>query len=84
MYCDLHIDNHVPFGDALLEHDNVAVPFAPSSTIIRAAIINSVIALAIASLAEKGITPPVFLSGNVDGADEHNEQLMKKHKELFS
>ncbi|MEJ8764344.1 hypothetical protein WKU33_00465 [Oceanobacillus sp. HCA-5259] len=46
---------------------------APSSTIIRAAIINSVIALAIASLAEKGITPPVFLSGNVDGADEHNE-----------
>lgn len=84
MYCDLHIDNHVPLGDALLEHDNVAVPFAPSSTIIRAAIINSVIALAIASLAEKGITPSVFLSGNVDGADEHNEQLMKKHKELFS
>lgn len=76
---DLQIDNHVPLGDAILKHDGVAVPFAPSSTVIGAAIVNSIIAQAIANVAEKGMEPPVLLSGNIDQADERNKKLMEEY-----
>jgi uncharacterized phosphosugar-binding protein len=27
-----------------------------------------------------GIEPPIFISGNVDGADDHNEKLINKYR----
>ncbi|WP_053218359.1 SIS domain-containing protein [Virgibacillus senegalensis] len=76
---DLVIDNHAPVGDALLSHPDVQVSFAPSSTVIGAAIINGILAEAIKQMAENGFQPPVFLSGNIEGADEHNQQLIDKY-----
>jgi uncharacterized phosphosugar-binding protein len=76
---DLVIDNHAPVGDALLSHEKVKVPFAPSSTVIGAAILNALFAKAIEEMAEQDVEPPIFLSGNIEGADEHNQQLVKKY-----
>lgn len=76
---DLVIDNHAPVGDALLSHERVKVPFAPSSTVIGAAILNALFAKAIEEMAEQDFEPPIFLSGNIEGADEHNQQLVKKY-----
>lgn len=76
---DLVIDNHAPIGDALLHHPDVGVNYAPSSTAIGTTIINSIFAEAITLMAEKGIEPPIFLSGNIDGADEHNQKLIEKY-----
>lgn len=78
---DVVIDNHAPPGDALLSHEKVAVKFAPSSTVIGATILNSVLARAIENMAELGYEPPVFLSGNIDGADEHNQALIERYKD---
>lgn len=78
---DIIIDNHAPAGDALLSHEKVTVPFAPSSTVIGATILNAILAKAIETMAEQGFEPPVFLSGNIEGSDEHNQRLVEKYKE---
>jgi len=77
---DLVIDNHAPVGDAVLSHPKVAVPFAPSSTVTGAAILNGIFAETIALLAESGSEPPIFLSGNIEGADTHNKRLVEQYR----
>ncbi|AQS55766.1 SIS domain-containing protein [Novibacillus thermophilus] len=77
---DVVIDNHGVEGDAILKLEAFPVPFAPSSTVAGAAIINAILARAIEHLVNEGIEPPVFLSGNLDGADEHNLKLVNKYK----
>ncbi len=77
---DLVIDNFATKGDAALTYNKVAVPFGPTSTVVGAVIINAILAEAVKILADKGIEPPVFLSGNMDGADEHNSRLVENYK----
>jgi uncharacterized phosphosugar-binding protein len=77
---DLAINNHSVVGDAVLTDPRVSVPFSPSSTVIGAAILNSVMAGAIEYMVIDGIEPPIFISGNVDGADDHNEKLINKYR----
>jgi len=77
---DLVIDNFATKGDAALTYNKVNVPFGPTSTVVGAVIINAILAEAVKILADKGIEPPVFLSGNMDGADEHNSKLVEKYK----
>ncbi|RKO62696.1 SIS domain-containing protein [Caldibacillus debilis] len=78
---DLVIDNHSVIGDAVLTHEKVAVPFTPTSTLTGVFILNAVFAGAIARMAEDGFDVPVFLSGNLEGADQHNNALIEKYKD---
>lgn len=78
---DVVIDNHGVEGDAVLKLESFPVPFAPSSTVTGAAIINAIMARAIERLVDEGIEPPVFLSGNLDGADEYNHKLVAKYED---
>jgi uncharacterized phosphosugar-binding protein len=81
---DLVIDNHSSKGDAALSYEKVAVPFAPTSTVVGAVILNAIFAEAIKIMADKGFEPPIFLSGNIDGADEHNNKLVEEYKGRIS
>ncbi|WP_040203542.1 SIS domain-containing protein [Neobacillus jeddahensis] len=81
---DLVIDNHSTKGDAALSYDKVAVPFAPTSTVVGAVILNAILAESIKLMADNGFEPPVFLSGNIDGADDHNNQLVEKYRTRIS
>ena len=76
---DLVIDNHSVPGDAILSYEGVDVPFGPTSTVVGAAILNAVFAEAIKEMADAGFEPPIFLSGNIDGADAHNTKLIDKY-----
>ena len=76
---DLVIDNHAVAGDAVLSAENIKVPFGPTSTVVGAAILNAIFAEAIQEMAGNGFEPPVFLSGNIDGADSHNNGLIEKY-----
>ncbi|NMH68554.1 SIS domain-containing protein [Bacillus sp. RO3] len=78
---DLAINNHSEVGDASLSDERVAVPFSPTSTVVGSAILNGVMAGAIERMVEDGFEPPIFLSGNVDGADDHNTGLIEKYRE---
>lgn len=78
---DMYIDNYSPKGDAVLSYEKVKISFTPSSTITGAFILNSIFAEAITLMANEGMEPPVFLSGNLEESDEHNTKLIEKYSE---
>lgn len=77
---DILIDNHGDLGDATVALPNFNQRLASSSTVVGAAILNAITARASELLWEKGIEPPVFMSGNIDGGDKYNRAVIEKHK----
>jgi len=54
----------------------------PTSTVIGATILNSIIVSTAQNLIKKGMKkPPIFYSANVDGGDELNEELYNEYKD---
>ncbi|MFF3845825.1 SIS domain-containing protein [Streptomyces sp. NPDC002328] len=80
-HCDLVLDSKIAVGDAELTLDTVPAPFAPASTVVTAALLQAVMATAAASLAERGIEPPLLRSGNVDGGHEWNGRVMEEYRD---
>jgi uncharacterized phosphosugar-binding protein len=78
---DLVINNHSVKGDAILSHESVSVPFSPTSTVVGSTILNAIFAEAIVLMAKNGFEPPIFLSGNIEGADDHNNKIIEKYKD---
>ncbi len=78
---DILIDNHGDVGDATCELQGFAQRVSASSTAVGAAILNAIAARTSELLLEKGIEPPVFMSGNLEGGDAHNKAVIEKHKE---
>ena len=79
-FADILLDNHGDHGDATIQLPGFDQKLASSSTVIGAAILNAVKARASEILWEKGITPPVFMSGNIDGGDAYNKRVISEHK----
>ncbi|MCP6814757.1 hypothetical protein JKT91_12795, partial [Listeria monocytogenes] len=52
-----------------------------TSTVTGAVILQSIFAEAIEKMVNDNFTPPVFISGNVENADAHNQALVDKYKE---
>ncbi|MCS7190402.1 MAG: SIS domain-containing protein [Fimbriimonadales bacterium] len=77
---DLVIDNGAPRGDAIVQLSGFPQPVAPVSTVLGAALANAIVAEACAILLERGLTPPVFMSANLDGGDAHNARLMERYR----
>lgn len=75
--CDLVIDTCGLPGDAAVElAPNSPARVCPTSTLAGVFIVNCISGMAAEKILEKGIEPPVFLSANLDGADEHNQPLL--------
>jgi uncharacterized phosphosugar-binding protein len=71
---DVVIDNLAPFGDSTLELDGGIGVGAVSS--ITAAFIAQRITIGVAAAIQKrGKTPPLYISANIPGGDEHNRKL---------
>jgi uncharacterized phosphosugar-binding protein len=71
---DVVLDNGAPFGDAVLELPDGGAACGISS-ITAALLAQMVIAEVLRDLIEHGLTPPVYLSANIPGGDEHNRAL---------
>ncbi|MGW5974299.1 SIS domain-containing protein [Streptomyces sp. NPDC055186] len=78
-HCDLVLDSKIAVGDAELTLDNVPAPFAPASTVVTTALLQAVVATAAASLADRGVEPPLLRSGNVDGGHNWNRRVMDQY-----
>lgn len=78
-HCDLVLDSKISVGDAELTLDTVPAPFAPASTVVTSAILQAVMATAAASLADRGVEPPLLRSGNVDGGLDWNARVMREY-----
>jgi len=77
--CDVVIDNCGDYGDAMIPIEGFPERVAPSSTAVGATILNAMVARTVELLLEWGIRPPVFISSNVPGGDEHNEKIMREY-----
>lgn len=77
---DIVIDNCGPYGDALMEVPEMEARICSISSITNGFIAQALTAEIIGKLLEDDINPPVFISYNVDGADEHNERLKEKYE----
>lgn len=77
---DVVIDTCGVPGDAVLEQAGVPVKFSPVSTVLGAAVLNAVMARVVELLVEQGVEPPIFLSGNLDGADARNAALVERYR----
>lgn len=78
--CDFVIDNCVPCGDAAVHIPGFAQKVGPLSTIAGCAIANALVTEIVSRLVEKGLPPPVFMSANLDGGDEHNAKCMAENR----
>lgn len=75
---DLVLDNGAPYGDAVLPLPDGGAACGISS-ITAALLAQMIVADAIANLLDAGVTPPVYLSANIPGGDEHNRALEERY-----
>jgi uncharacterized phosphosugar-binding protein len=77
---DVTIDNCCPLGDALVELEGLDFPVIPGSGVAGLFAGQSLIAQVVANMLQRGVTPPVFISGNLDGGTERNRVLVDKYR----
>lgn len=80
---DLVLDNHAPAGDAAVEVQGLDYKVAPVSTVLGAAILDSLVVLVTEKFVQQGIEPPVFRSANVPGGEEHNAKFLARYHSLI-
>ncbi len=77
---DFVLDNCGVVGDAALTVEGVAEPIAPTSTVVGAALLHSVIYAVTSLLVQNNVMPPIFTSANVADADRHNQRLLDHYR----
>lgn len=78
---DVVIDLCCAYGDAALRMDGVEDAFAPTSSIAQFTVLEALEAETVALLVKDGVTPPLFMSSNVDGGDSKNAALMDRYRD---
>lgn len=77
--CDLVLDNKGDVGDAAVTLEGLPEKIGPTSTAVGAALINAIVIETVGKMLEDGKIPPVFLSANLDGGDEHNKRIFEEY-----
>lgn len=75
---DVVLDNAAPYGDATLPLPDGGAVGAVSS-ITAALLAQLIVTETVARLLDAGQTPPVYLSANVPGGDDHNHALEERY-----
>ena len=79
--CDIVTDNKGCVGDAAVRIEGLPEKTGPTSTAVGAALINAIVVDAINIMIEDGTVPPVLMSANLDGGDEHNAKIFAEYKD---
>lgn len=77
---DVVVDTGTPLGEGLLRLPGLEQPLAPASGVVGIFAVQAIFALAAALLVERGLEPPVWESGNLDGASERNARRMERYR----
>ncbi|MBR3874351.1 MAG: SIS domain-containing protein [Clostridia bacterium] len=78
---DMWLDNCAPHGDASVTAEGCSVATGPVSTLSSTLLMECMVVEAVELLAQRGVQPPVFTSGNVPGGPEKNEDLIKHYRQ---
>lgn len=81
-YAHVVIDNCGAFGDAGFDIGD-GIKMGSTSTITGAFMAESLSILVATKIKALGLELPVFRSSNLDGADDHNKQLMERYCKMF-
>lgn len=76
---DIVIDNCVCHGDAAVQLPGTAIYAGPISTISSCYIAQAMVIQADEELLQAGITPPIYVSGNIPGGMERNQNLIERY-----
>ena len=76
---DLVLDNRATVGDAAIALPGLPQKVGPTSTVIGAAILNTIVVRVAELLLQRTGDPPVFMSANLDGGDEHNKRWLEHY-----
>lgn len=77
---DIVIDNHCIKGDAMIRMEGLPMPVGAGSGIAGLFILHTIMVQTIQTLLDRGVKPPVFMSGNLDGSDLVNIPLRERYK----
>ena len=77
---DVVIDNKAPAGDASLALAGIPAPVGPVSSVTGTAILHALMCCTAERLLEMGVTPPVYMSGNLEGGPQYNREMLKKYQ----
>ena len=77
-FADVVLDNGAPYGDATLPLPGGGAVGAVSS-ITAALLAQQIVTETVARLLAAGERPPVYLSANITGGDEHNAELEARY-----
>lgn len=81
---DIVLDNHGDIGDACVSIEGLQQKVSPTSTVIGAMMLNSIVAAVAQELVNRGMEkPPIFYSANLDGGDELNQKLYEEYKNMI-
>lgn len=75
---DIVLDNKAPPGDAVV--DLGGLRSGPVSTVVGAAILNGLFSAAARRLSATDRNAPVYLSANMEGAADHNRDLVARYR----
>ncbi|HEY4570483.1 MAG TPA: SIS domain-containing protein [Kribbella sp.] len=78
-FADVVLDNQAPYGDSVLDLPDGGGKVCAVSSITAALIAQMLVAEVLRRLTEAGETPPVYLSANIPGGDEHNHALEARY-----
>lgn len=79
-FADVILDNKSIYGDACIEVEGLSVKIGGTSLYTGSLLLDCAVMEAIDILMEDGITPPIFMSANVDGGPEYNQKMLDKFK----
>jgi len=76
---DYFLNNHLPYGDAIVEIEGTQRKAGPTSTFCNVFTINLLMIETAKKLISMEVEPPLFISGNMPGGDEANKNLIEKY-----
>ncbi len=76
---DVVLDNRTIEGDSTIEVEGLDTRVCGMSTITTAVLLQAVTLRTVEIMLERGYTPPIYKSQNIDGGREYNEALEEKY-----
>jgi uncharacterized phosphosugar-binding protein len=78
---DVVVDNGAPRGDAAVEITGFRQKVGPLSSVTGCALANAIVVETVQVLVQRGVTPPVFMSANLDDGDAFNAEQLRLHRD---
>lgn len=77
---DLHVNTHVPIGDAVIQVEGALEKSGATSTFANAFALNWIVLETLGILGGRGVPVPMWRSGNAPGGDEANQRFIERFR----